>query len=192
MKYLSFDLEATGLESHDLIIEFAAVPIDSEKKEILESSSFHCDVKCPSFEVLKPNLSDWVIQNNEELINRAHKNGLELSAFKESFEQYLLSKEIKNFFKNEPIVLFGKSINAIDLPFMNRDLGWEWMRKHFSHRTLDFSCVCYSFMDKGILPPGMESGSKIMDFLGMGEVAHTALADAINTAKMYFKVLELE
>lgn len=191
MKYLSFDLEATGLQEHDLIIEFACVPMDSGARKILNSSTFHTYVKCPSLQVLKPKLSDWVIQNNEGLINEAHKNGLEINAFRDAFQNYLESQKIKDFFNNEPIVLFGKSINAIDLPFMNRDLGWEWMGKYFSHRTLDFSGVCYTLMDTGVLPAGMESGSKIMEFLNMGDVAHTALEDAVNTAEMYFKVLEL-
>ena len=43
-------------------------------------------------------------------------------------------------------------------------------------------------MDMGLLGKGMDSGSKLMEFLGMGEVCHTALEDAINTAKMYFKL----
>ena len=31
-KYLSIDLEATGLDENDLIIEFAAIPVCSESK----------------------------------------------------------------------------------------------------------------------------------------------------------------
>ena len=30
-----------------------------------------------------------------------------------------------------------------------------------------------------------------MNFLKMGEVCHTALEDAVNTAKMYLKLLEM-
>ncbi len=191
MKYLSFDLEATGLEQNDLIIEFACIPIDVSKKTILENLSFHRFIQCPSFDELKPKLNPWVMKNNETLIKKAHLEGESLVDFKVSFEKYLNQEKVQEFFNKEPIVLFGKSINAIDLPFLNRDLGWEFMRKYFSHRVQDVSSASYSFMDKGILPPGSESGSKLMNFLGMGEVAHTALEDAINTAKMYFKILEL-
>lgn len=191
MKYLSFDLEATGLDQDCLIIEFAAVPIDADKKLIDEKNSFHTYVQCPSFESIEASLNPWVRENNKELIIKAHSEGVPLQQFKESLEKYLESPKVKEFFNNERIVLFGKSVNAIDLPFMTRDLGWEWMRKHFSHRVLDFSSFCYGMIDAKKLEPGMESGSKLMDHLNMGEVAHTALADAVNTAKMYFEVLDL-
>ena len=41
MKYLSFDLEATGLEEDALIIEFAMVPFCTSTKKIEESLSKH-------------------------------------------------------------------------------------------------------------------------------------------------------
>ena len=37
---------------------------------------------------------------------------------------------------------------------------------------------------------GMDSGSNLMNYLNMGEVAHTALEDAKNTAIMYLKLLD--
>ena len=115
---------------------------------------------------------------------------MKLTQFKSEFEKYLDSKEVKDYFENEKIVLFGKSISAIDLPFLNRDLGWEWMNKRFHHRNLDLSCVILGLIDLGHFPAGMESGSKIMEYFEMGEVAHTALEDAVNTAKIYLKILE--
>ena len=36
----------------------------------------------------------------------------------------------------------------------------------------------------------MISGSELMSFLNMGQVSHTALADAINTVQMYFSLLK--
>jgi len=33
MKYLSFDIEATGLAEHCLMIEFAMVPFDADARE---------------------------------------------------------------------------------------------------------------------------------------------------------------
>lgn len=191
MKYLSIDIEATGLRENDLIIEFACVPFCSVEKKILSELTFHSYLKCPSFEELKPFLDQWVIENNQTLITKASTQGKSIADFKNAFTQYLESTEVKNFFNNEKIVLFGKSMNAIDLPFMNRDFGWEWMRKNFSHRVVDFSSVCYGMIDLGILPKGSESGSKLMSFLKMGGVAHTALEDAVNTAKMYLAVIDL-
>lgn len=190
MKYLSFDIEATGLEENALIIEFGMVPFCTESKTINLNLKKHFFIKCPSFEELKPNLNPWVIENNKDLIDKAHSSGISLSDFKKELETYLDSTDVKKYFNNEKVHLFGKSISAIDLPFMNRDLGWEWMNKHFHHRNLDLSCLTLGLIDMGVLPKGMESGSVMMKEFGMGEVEHTALEDAVNTIKMYFKILE--
>lgn len=190
MKYLSFDIEATGLEEHDLIIEFAMVPFCTSTMTINENLKKHLYIKCPSFEELKPKLNEWVIQNNKTLIEKAHSNGVSLEVFKEEFTNYLTSTEVKEYFEGKKITLFGKSMSAIDLPFLNRDLGFEFMRQYFNHRQLDLSGVAYALIDMQIIPAECESGSKLMKYLEMGEVAHTALEDAVNTAKMYFKLLE--
>ncbi len=191
MKYLSFDIEATGLEEHDLIIEFAMIPFCSEKQEFEESLKRHFFIKCPSFESLKPKLNQWVIDHNKELIDKAHNEGIEIEAFKNELISYLDSSDVKNYFSNERITLFGKSMSAIDLPFLTRDLGWEFMRKYFNHRQLDLSSVAYNLIDMKHIPAECESGSKLMSHLDMGEVAHTALEDAINTAIMYFKLMNI-
>ena len=189
MKYLSIDIEATGLREHDAIIEFAAIAFDTTEMKVYENLKYHSLVKCKSFTELKPTLDEWVIKHNQQLIENAHLKGLEIAAWKKSFTEYLEQKSIKDFFGNQKIILFGKSLNAIDLPFMNRDLGWEWMRQNFSHRTVDLSSDCHSLMDLKMLPEGAERGSVIMKHLGFGEVAHNALDDARNTALMYLKIL---
>ncbi len=190
MKYLSFDIEATGLDEKDLIIEFAMIPFCATTRQFNESLKRHYYVKCPSFEDLKPQLNPWVIEHNKELIEKAHQQGIEVSKLKEELVNYFEDKEVYEYFENKKVTLFGKSVNAIDLPFMNRDLSWDFMRKYFNHRVLDLSCVVYSLIDMGVLPSACESGSELMKHLGYGEVAHTALEDSINTAKMYFKLLD--
>ena len=190
MRYLSFDLEATGLEENALIIEFAMVPFDSDTKIIEHSFEKQFYIQCPSFEELKPKLNSWVIEHNEQLIRTAHTKGIAMARFKQELENYLEDERIKDYFGSEKIKLFGKSISAIDLPFLNRDLGWEWMNKYFHHRNLDLSCYCMGLIDMGLLKPGMDSGNKLMQYFDMGDVSHTALEDAINTAKLYFKLLE--
>lgn len=189
MKYLSFDLEATGLEEDAYIIEFAMIPFCTETRTLEHDLAKQFYVHCPSFEELKPNLSSWVIENNKQLINTAHQTGQSLTEFRKTMDDYVNGPKVRKYFNNEKIVLFGKSISAIDLPFMNRDLGWEWMNQYFHHRNLDLSCYTMGLIDMGLLDKGMESGSKLMNMLNMGDVCHTALEDAINTAKMYLKLL---
>ena len=190
MKYLSIDLEATGLGENCQIIEFAMVPFDTQLKRLEDSLARTMYVHCPSFEDLRDSLDPWVREHNEKIIRKAHAEGLMMSEFKEYLKKYLESPEVRAYFGNQKIVLFGKSMTAIDLPFMNRDLGWDFMRKYFHHRNLDLSGIGYSLIDLGMLPMGMDSGSNLMNYLNMGEVAHTALEDAKNTAIMYLKLLD--
>lgn len=190
MKYLSIDIEATGLGENCQIIEFAMIPFDTQFRRLEDSLARTTYVHCPSFEDLKPTLDPWVIEHNEKLIRKAHQDGLSHSEFKEWLRTYLESKEVREYFGTQKIVLFGKSMTAIDLPFMNRDLGWEFMRKYFHHRNLDLSGLGYALIDLGLLPQGMDSGTNLMNHLGMGDVAHTALEDAKNTAIMYLKLLD--
>lgn len=190
MKYLSFDIEATGLKEDCLIIEYACVPFNAATGEIADKLSLHTYVKCPSFEALKDDLDPWVVENNEGLIRKAHESGRDIPQFKKLLEEYLNSDEVKNFFNGEKVILFGKSMNAIDLPFLNRDLGWDWMRDKFHFRVLDLSSYTLGLIDMGLLPKGSDSGSSLMKLLEMGEVAHTALEDAKNTAIMYLKLLD--
>ncbi len=191
MRYLSIDLEATGLNQDDFMIEFAMAPFDTEARSVEVSMSKRWIIKCPKWDDLLPKLNPWVIEHNEAMIKDAHLNGISLNQLKQELTYHLKSKDYQDYFGKEKIVLFGKSMNAIDLPFLNRDLGWDWMRETFCHRNLDFSGVCYAAMDMKLLPAGSESGSQLMKFLKMGVVAHNAMDDAINTAKMYFKVLDL-
>lgn len=194
MRYLSIDIEATGLAENDFIIEFGMVPFCTESKKVEESLARNYYIKCPSFEELKPRLDKWVIEHNEMLIHKAHVTGLHMDSFKDELETYLISREVKSYFKNdrnEKIILFGKSMSAIDLPFLTRDLSWEFMRKYFHHRNLDLSSTANTLIDLKFIPQECSSGSQLMKFLGMGEVKHTALEDAKNTALMYLKLLEM-
>ncbi len=197
MKYLSFDIEATGLREEDYVIEFGMVPFDTEKG-IENRLSKHFFVKCPPFENLREELDQWVLDHNEGLIRTASAQGLSLSQFKSEVEEYVCSRTVQNYFfpggaelkEREKIILFGKSLNAIDLPFLNRDLGWNFMRQHFSHRVLDLTSVVIGAIDLNFLPADCISGTKLMQYFSMGEVEHTALEDAINTAALYLKILE--
>ncbi len=189
MRYLSIDIEATGLKEHDLIIELGMIPFCTDDAEMREDLSWHSFIQCPSFEELRPKLDTWAIEHNRELIGKAHREGINLDQLKIEWERYLASPEIKEYFANKKITLFGKSLSAIDLPFLNRDLGYDWMRHYFEHRQLDLSSVAHYLVDKKSIPSDCVRGSQLSEHLGFGEVAHTALEDARNTALMYLKIL---
>lgn len=189
MRYLSIDIESTGLEQNDYLIEFAAVPFDSSTEKIEESLQFHSLIQCPPFETIKPLLNPWVIEHNKTLITRANSEGVSLKVFRKNLESYLVSEQVKKYFNGEKITLFGKSLNALDLPFLRRDLGHDFMNKFFSHKVMDLTSFAFGLMDLAFLPKGLDSSSELMKYFNKGDVAHTATEDAINTIDIYLRLL---
>jgi oligoribonuclease (3'-5' exoribonuclease) len=193
MKVFGQDIESTGVKEDSNMIELAFLPVDHKTRTVEESLLFHRLIKCPSFEELKPELSDWVIEHNQELIEKAHREGCSLAELRADFEEYLNSDAVKEYFGDQPKIIFGKSLNGIDMPFLTRDLGWDFMRKHFYHQTLDLSTSVMDAINKGLLPAECLSGSKLTKFLleGKDEVDHRAIADIMDTNKLYWAVEDL-
>ncbi len=193
MKYLSMDIEATGLAENDYLIEFGMIPFDTETMSLNDDLARNYYVHCPSFDDLKTQLDPWVIEHNQDIINKAHKDGISIDKFRKVISEYVNDPEVLDYFfdgKKERITLFGKSVNSIDIPFLNRDLGWDFMKEHFHHRILDLSSTARTLIDLNMMPRECDSGSGLMKYLGLGDVAHTALTDARNTALMYLAILE--
>lgn len=193
-KYMSLDLETTGLEDDALIIELGFVPVNTKTKEIRENLSYHCYLKCPSFEELEPNLNDFVKKHNKGLIEKAHKEGISKEQFLKEFDEYMNSPKIKEFYGEEDIKIMGKSLTALDMPLLQRDFGRnDFLRKYFHHRVQDVSCSSSLAVDLKLLPEGFESSHKLAKFFKLGEdVSHTAISDSIDVAKMYMGIVELQ
>ena len=190
-KYLSIDTEATGLEEHCLLIQVAVVPVDGTKNIIAEELGKEVLIQCPSFEELKPTLSQWVIQHNEGLIRKAHAEGITPQAFSQWMGDYLNSEKVKAFFGGERPLLLGKSLSALDIPLLTKNLGKASMDKWFHHHTLDITCVGRFLVDAGILPPGHGSTSQLLKFFNIrAESNHTALSDAMDMAQIYLKLVK--
>ena len=187
------DIEATGLAENDYLIEFGMIPFDTETMSLNDDLARNYYVHCPSFDDLKTQLDPWVIEHNQDIINKAHKDGISIDKFRKVISEYVNDPEVLDYFfdgKKERITLFGKSVNSIDIPFLNRDLGWDFMKEHFHHRILDLSSTARTLIDLNMMPRECDSGSGLMKYLGLGDVAHTALTDARNTALMYLAILE--
>ena len=190
-KYLSLDTEATGLEEHCVLIQFAVVPVDGDSKIIATDLGKEVYIQCPSFEDLKPTLSEWVIKHNESLIRKAHAEGLNNDAFKKWLEDYLTTPAVKSFFGSERPLILGKSLSALDIPLLTKTLGKVFMDKYFHHHTLDITCVGRFLVDAGILPKGHGSTSQLLKFFQVRGVSnHTALSDAVDMAHIYIKLIE--
>jgi oligoribonuclease (3'-5' exoribonuclease) len=191
-KYLSIDTEATGLEEHCLLIQVAVVPLDSTQKKIETALGQEVLIKCPSFEELKPSLSQWVLEHNEDLIRKAHKDGLTLDGFKKWMNDYMTSKPVRDFFSGERPPLLGKSLSALDIPMLTRYLGRSFMDKYFHHHTVDVTCIARFLVDSGQLPRGCQSTTKLLQHFAIRDISHhTALSDAVDMAEVYLKLLSM-
>lgn len=189
MKYLSIDIEALGVAEKDQIIEFAAIAFDANTHAFNEELTFHSYIECPPFEVIRNNLNDWVASNMKSTITAANLRWVPLWRLKEQLREFLNSPKLKEYFWEDKIILFGKSMQWIDMPFLIRDLWFDFVKHYFSHRSLDLTSFVLWLVDMWTLPPECVSGSWLMKYLWMWEVAHTALEDAKNTAEMYFKII---
>lgn len=191
-RYLSLDTEATGLEIDCYLIQVALVPVDGDTKKVLAEKGKEVLIQCPSFEDLKPNLNSWVLEHNEELIRKAHAEGITLAAFKQWMMDYLNDPFMKEFFNKDRPTLLGKSMSALDIPALTRYLGKDFMEKNLHHHTLDLTCVARFLSDIGKLPSGCYTTSKLLKHFQIRQNAeHTALSDASDMGQVYFKLMEL-
>lgn len=190
-RYLSIDTEATGLEEDTHLIQLAFVPVDVSEGKVYLELGWERLVKCPDFEELKPRLNPWVLENMADLIRKAHAEGISLETCQDEVTQYLQSDAIQAFFGGKPPVLLGKSLSALDIPLLNRSLGWKYMQKAFHHHNLDVTSMAISLCDSGLLPAGTTGSSQLMKHYQLKDgTEHTALSDAIEMADIYIKMVK--
>jgi oligoribonuclease len=178
MRYISIDIETTGLEEErDQIIEIGIVEENTkEEKEIKELKRFHCYVENKRIEG-----NAYAIGMNAEKIKRISKrepgfNYLKPEEVVDSIKEWL--KEI-GYKENERIVIAGKNVGIFDLQFLKRLKGWE-EELNIHHRVLDPGMMYLDIED--LVPPNL-SECKVRAGLE-SEVSHTAIEDAIDVIKL--------
>ncbi len=182
MKYLSIDLETSGLNPETCqIIEFAAVIDDSTTQEPLEKlPKFHCYVRhnlyqgeayalfmhAEIFKKLANPSKDYLILPPDSLM--------------EHLSYFLTDNNFYEPFKTQQkVTAAGKNFNSFDKNFINK-LNQTW-RVNFHHRALDPGTLYFDpKIDKEV--PSTEI---CMQRAGIeGEVKHTALEDALLVIKL--------
>lgn len=186
MKYVSIDIETTGLDrkSHD-IIEFGAVLDDiKDQRPIEELPRFHCYFLPPNgdnftgspFALSMHPKTFLRIANREKPYTYVHPN-----KFGFMFRKFLVKNGYSEEHDQVVINAAGKNFGAFDLPFLQEKTD---LLKHVNvrHRIIDPTSLYYRGGDDSL--PGTSECKKRYNELS-GEslpttVEHTAIEDAID------------
>lgn len=177
MKYVSIDLETTGLDPLECqIIEFAAV-LDDTSKPLEEAEAFQCYVKHDIYQG-----EPFALHMNREIFHiLATRTGriIPIRALHLEFTNWLGLLEACD--SDGKITASGKNFSTFDLPFLIE--SGHWWKNIFHRRVLDPASM-YATPDDEKLP-GTE---ECLKRAGINEtVSHNALEDALQVCKLIRK-----
>jgi DNA polymerase III subunit epsilon len=180
-KILFIDTETGGLDPNQNSLLSVALVI-WQKFEIIDSTEILIDdgilnVSEKAIEINKIDLSEHKIKalNSRDAIN--------------NFQKFL----IKHFPQNEKITLGGHNIN-FDVNFLRHFLvrhNYDWY-KRFSHRLVDTATILYYLYLSEKLKEKAISSDEAFKLFGIKvDQRHSALGDAIATAKLFTSLLRV-
>ncbi len=198
MKYLSIDLETTGLDwENNQILEFGAVLEDSNKKlPIEELPKYHAFIKHPgnniSGNIFALNMNASIIEKlkNEKL----YKDKYNYIKIDELADDFLAWLKIQGFEIDEKIyddtthysttiTVAGKNFAGFDKNFLNNVPGFSKKIKIRS-RVIDPAVLFVDWKNDDALPSLDECKQKAGI---VGAVTHTAVEDAIDVIELLRK-----
>jgi len=192
MLYCSIDIETTGLNPKTCdIVQFAAIIDDLSNPQPLE--------KLPKFQThfAQPTYTGepYALGMHPQIFKKiadAQKKRIEENEFGDRFMNILdLPSAFKNFLTQngvpeDPksgrvrITMAGKNVAMFDLPFLNKKLKKHWGDITILHRVIDPAILYYQPGDKNL-----PDSATCLERAGYaGEVAHTALEDALMVVKL--------
>lgn len=192
MKYISIDIESTGLdiEQHD-IIEFAAVIDDLKNPQPLDQLPvFHSYIKKriysgdPSALAMHAEIFRRIAENDQDKYNIEDINNL-MVYFRNwlSRNNYPFSVKKGEYSVN----VAGKNAANFDIPFLKKKIT-DWSGVSFHHRILDVGSLYF----RPEIDLEIPSSKICMERAGLsGDVAHTAEEDAMMVVKLIRKAYSI-
>ena len=172
MKYVSIDLETSGLDPERCqILEFAAV-IDDGVRFVTELPTFHRYVIHDEYRG-----EPYALAMHSEIFKRIAKRDKDykyigISDLALAFKAFLLDNDLKSH-----ITVAGKNFANFDLRFLRRVPGWNNIIG-IRHRMIDPGCLYWSpIVDKERLP---NLTTCLLRAGFVKTVSHTAVEDAID------------
>lgn len=170
MKYVSLDLETTGLQTELCqILEFAAVLEDTENPThpIEDLPTFHRLVRPNPYGRYEP----YALAMNSNIMSELSGYGgarprAEIVDYSELASQFLAWLDACGF--KGRVTLAGKNVAVFDYQFLPSAI-----QQRCSHRMIDVGSVYFSSKD------GVKSSDQLLrDYMIRSEAAHDALTDA--------------
>ncbi len=176
MKYLSLDLETTGLSpTLDQILMLSAVVEDSAvETPVEELPHYTCFVKHARYtgNAFALHLNSWILQILSGTNLTPHPV-LSIEETKMGFARFLDEQ-----FGSNRIVVAGKNVAGFDIPFL-KESGFSSVHS-FLHRVVDPGSVMIDWSKNA--PPSL--GDIKAKVLGDGTVAHDAYQDALDVIRV--------
>lgn len=178
MKYLSLDLETSGLDpkNHQILMVSAVVEDTNNIKPLEELPHYTC-ILSSDYITGSPyalGLNSWILDIISGRAGDSTYNKSPLSVVYQDFSDFL-----DKHFGSDKVTVAGKNVGGFDIPFLKEQFPGIVTR--FDHRTLDPAPLCVDFVnDKTI--PGLK---KCMSRRGVdGEVSHDAYHDALDVIRV--------
>ena len=197
MRYLSIDIETTGLNPENCdIVQFAAVLDDLKNpKPLVELPKFEAIIiKRDGYQghpfalSMHSNLFrkiDTAIKKNLDVCPETGVRFLQICELPQALEVFLLSNGFDQKYGKMYVNVAGKNIGQFDLPFLNAKIK-DWGSIKFLSRVID-PAILYFDIQNDISLPDMKTCLERADLAE--EVAHTALEDALVVVKLLRKKL---
>lgn len=166
MKYVSLDLETTGLDKECAVIEVAVVLEDTDNPSVPVEDLPHRSWLVRPAQMF---FANWIaMEMNHELLKEAHEKGVDAARVWSDLESTLHGWGFDTQNRGN---LAGKNVAGFDRKFLPPEID-----RYFHHRCIDPGSVMIDWSRARV--PGMH------DLLGEGNVSHRALDDARDVVRI--------
>lgn len=176
MRYVSIDLETTGLDEETCqIIEIGAVIDDTSHETPIESlPTFHCYVYHPLYQG-----EPYALAMHSETFKKLHYRDMGWRYESVDIVAGIFQSWLIKHFEDKKITIAGKNFMGFDMQFLKKLP--EWDMSLFNHRYIEPAMLFWNPKTDEKLP----NLKTCMERAGIeGEVTHTALEDAFQVIKL--------
>lgn len=199
MKYVSIDIETTGLNPNKCAILSIGAVIEDTKKElpiehlpkfhaaIIHRSGFYGE---PFALNMNKNLIETIMRYEKPGNKHVDKEAIRIESGMKFFQEKAIIREFDSWLAanglniSTPVLFAGKNIENFDIKFLERLPGWNVIHK--LNRTID-PAILYVDYERDEHPPSLNECKRRAIEMGLDinlEVQHNALEDALDVVKL--------